>query len=134
MGGAALAMSVLTFLSCEFLSFERDSEWDPDLPIFEGTGVRYYAGLFQYRDDGTSDGDCKTYTSVHEKFFSEQFIASQICGMVAVYTGGAAMLINLLEFLVCSFPCSFLFAEALFTGAAICQGCTFLMYGQPEFW
>jgi hypothetical protein len=120
-------------MSCEFLSFERDTIWDVDLPIFQTTGETYYAGLVRYKNPDRSD-ECQEYSEKHEKFFDPQFIAAQICGLVAVYSGAAAMLVNLIEYLFCSFPCSFLLAQSLFTGAAICQACTMLTYGQPEFW
>jgi hypothetical protein len=118
-------------LSCEFFKFDASDEAEFIMP-FENI-TQAYVGILRYTLE--KGGECVDYKdNFMETSFGEMFQAAQFCAVAAPSMAFVAWMVNFADMLFCSFMCSFLLSCLLFLGACIIQGCTFLVYGQTEFW
>jgi hypothetical protein len=131
LGGAGLACSIVVALSCEFFKFDASNEAE-FLEPFENMN-QAYVGIFSYTLE--SGGKCVDYNeNFLDSQFGEMFQAAQVSAVAAPAMALLALLVTLADMLFCSSMCSFLLSCLLFLGACAIQGCTFLVYGQNEFW
>jgi hypothetical protein len=131
LGGAGIACSVMVALSCEFFKFDASDEADFLEPFANITQA--YVGILSYTLE--KGGTCVDYKNEFlNTQFGEMFQAAQFCVVAAPSFAFVGLMVNLAEMLVCGFMCSFLLSCLLFLGAGVIQACTFLVYGQTEFW
>jgi hypothetical protein len=137
-----IVCSVYTALSCEFFQFEVAPEHKLPGLLFSNTNAdnnnnattttEGYVGLFGF---SLVDGEC--WQGKDQGFspagFNELFLASQVCAVAAPSFAFVALFLNLVE-IFCRFSCSFFMIWFCLVLAVAAQGCTFLIYGQTEFW
>lgn len=125
-----IVCSVYTALSCEFFQFEVEPEHELPGPIFVNI-TEGYVGLFGFSLIN------ETCVSEEQGFlpagFNELFFAAQVCAIVAPLMAIVALLLNLLE-ICCRLRGTFTLMWLCLLLAVGAQGCTFMVYGQQEFW
>jgi hypothetical protein len=131
-GGGGIACSIMVALSCEFFKFRASDEAEFKEP-FENI-TQAYVGILRYTLEGQG-GECIDYKDdfLNSKY-GEMFQAAQFCAVAAPSFAFVAWMVNLAEMLFCSYMCSFILSCLLFLVACVVQGCTFLVFGQNEFW
>ena len=127
----AIACSVYAALSCKFYSFHVDAQ--TKLPGDFQNVTQGSVGLFTYDVNGAD-----TCTQYKKQFlnssFNLMFIAAQFCAIAAPGLGLLAWLLFCLEWMCCKLYCNCVLAFLFMIGASCAQACTFLVYGQREFW
>lgn len=124
--------SALAALSCEFFSYESI---DPTmLPPPYTNQANQTVGLFSYYDE---TGSCLVYDKnfvYANDDYDIMFVTAQFAALVGPGCAALAWIVNILEWLFWSHPCTYFTAFTLLFVAFVAQGLTFLVYGQNEFW
>lgn len=132
-----IVCSVYTALSCEFFQFQVEPDHTlPGGSIFSNNITQGYVGLFGLALMDENENDKATSCSDHgflPNGFNEFFFAAQVCAVAAPALAFLSLFVNLVE-IFCHFPCSFWLTWTCLVLATAAQGCTFMVYGQQEFW
>jgi hypothetical protein len=122
-----VACSVYSALSCDFYAFAKQLS-----PPFE-TGTTSI-GIFHY----ATSSDYVTCIVYDEQFwrspFNGFFWTAQFAAIVAPCLGILAMTLNLVEVVFVRFRGSFLVPVVFYLLACLIQCCTFMIYGEINFW
>lgn len=125
--------SIIVALSCEFFKFDATDEAASEFLMPLENVTLAYVGIFSYTLE--SGGTCVNYLDAFlDTQFEEMFQTAQFCAVIAPAMAFVALMMTYIDTVYCSWMYSFFLSCLLFLVAAAIQACTFLVYGQNEFW
>lgn len=141
-GIAGIVCSWAASNTCDFITFQDNDGNPPDRaedPPFN-RAISASVGIFKYEilefADGTRPTDCQAYDDrwIQGTYSYPSLTSAQFCALLAPLCAILGLFLNTVDFCVCNFPGSFMFASTLMLAASGIQAGTFTLIADPVFW